>query len=200
MDRYRNRSLGWVFVSRMIGIICFLIVVVLANILTYYVANPVYHSGVNFINGNFWLLVLIAVILLVSDLFGAFPFPLNLPSPIIKAIGSVFCIAFILRVFQWVDTVTAMNLYPAFWFVSFLVVPLVFLIVLTTGYFEIMRRVWRQPNLDGETGVNVVQQESFDDSEHLLSDVKSWEEIGAEFRMMLYDIIHRFREEIKKGR
>lgn len=200
MDRYRNRSLGWVFVSRMIGIICFLIVVVLANILTYYVANPVYHSGVNFINVNFWLLVLIAAILLVADLFGAFPFPLNLPAPIIKAIGSVFCIAFILRVFQWVDTVTAMNLYPAFWFVSFLVVPLVFLIVLATGYFEIMRRLWRQPNLDGDTGVNVVQQESFEDSERRLSDVKSWEEIGTEFRMMLYDIIHRFREEIKKGR
>jgi len=79
-------------------------------------------------------------------------------------------------------------------------VPLVFLIVLATGYFEIMRRLWRQPNLDGDIGINVVQQESFEDSEHLLSDVKSWEEIGAEFRMMLYDIIHRFREEIKNGR
>ena len=184
----------------MIGIICFLIVVVLANILTYYVANPIYHSGVTFINENFWLLGLIAVILLVADLFGAFPFPLNLPAPIIKAIGSVFCIAFILRVFQWVDTVAAMNLYPAFWFVSFLVVPLVFLIVLATGYFEIMRRLWRQPNLDGDTNVNVFQQESFEDSEYLMSGVKSWEEIGAEFRLMLYDIIHRFREEIKKGR
>lgn len=200
MERYRNKSLGWVFVSRMIGIICFLIVVVLANILTYYVANTVYHSGVNFINGNFWLLVLIAVILLVADLFGAFPFPLNLPAPIIRAFGSVFCIAFILRVFQWVDTVTAMNLYPAFWFVSFLVVPLVFIIVLATGYFEIMRRLWRQPNLDGDTNINVLQQESFEDSEYLMSGVKSWEEIGAEFRLMLYDIIHRFREEIKKGR
>ena len=200
MGRYRNKSLGWVFVSRMIGIICFLIFVVLANILTYYVASPIYHSGVTFINGNFWLLVLIAVILLVSDLFGAFPFPLNLPAPIIKAIGSVFCIAFILRVFQWVDTVTAMNLYPAFWFVSFLVVPLVFLIVLATGYFEIMRRLWKQPNLDVDNCENVVHQEPFEDSEHLVSDVKSWEEIGAEFRMMLYDIIHRFREEIKKGR
>ena len=200
MERYRNKSLGWVFVLRMIGIICFLIVVVLANILTYYVANTVYHSGVNFINGNFWLLVLIAVILLAADLFGAFPFPLNLPEPIIRAFGSVFCIAFILRVFQWVDTVTAMNLYPAFWFVSFLVVPLVFIIVLATGYFEIMRRLWRQPNLDGDTNVNVLQQESLEDSEYLISGVKSWEEIGAEFRLMLYDIIHRFREEIKKGR
>lgn len=199
MGRYRNRSLGWVFVSRMIGIICFLIVVVLANILTYYVASPVYHSGVNFINENFWLLVLIAVILLVADLFGAFPFPLNLPAPIIKAIGSVFCIAFILRIFQWIDTVAATNLYPVFWLVSFLVVPLVFLIVLATGYFDIMRRLWWQPNLDTETGAKIVHQETVEEErEQPVSDAKSWEEIGAEFRMMLYDIIHRFRQEIKK--
>jgi len=198
MGRYRNRSLGWVFVSRMIGIICFLIVVVLANILTYYVTGTVYHSAVNFINENFWLLILIGVILLVADLFGAFPFPLNLPAPIIKAIGSVFSVAFILRVFQWVDTVAATNLYPAFWFVSFLVVPLVFLIVLATGYFEIMRRLWWQPNPDADTGAKVVLQEIPEETEQPVSDVKSWEEIGVEFRMMLYDIIRRFREEIKK--
>jgi hypothetical protein len=198
MGRYRNRSVGWVFVSRMIGIICFLIVVVLANILTYYVAGPIYHSGVDFINKNFWLMALIAVILLVADLFGAFPFPLNLPAPLIKAMGSVFCIAFILRAFQWVDTVSATNLYSSFWLVSFVVVPLVFLIVLATGYFEIMRRLWWQPNLDTESDAKVVHQESIEETEQPVSDAKSWEEIGAEFRMMMYDIIHRFRQEIKK--
>ncbi len=198
MGRYRNRSVGWVFVSRMIGIICFLIVVVLANILTYYVANPVYHSGVNFLNENFWLLLLIAAILLVADVFGAFPFPLNLPAPIIKAIGSVFCIAFILRIFQWVDMIAATNLYTGFWLVSFLVVPLVFLIVLATGYFEIMRRLWWQPKLDNDTSADIVHLEPPEEPVQPLSDAKSWEEIGAEFRLMLYDIIHRFRQEIKK--
>jgi hypothetical protein len=162
------------------------------------VANPIYHSGVTFINENFWLLGLIAVILLVADLFGAFPFPLNLPAPIIKAIGSVFCIAFILRVFQWVDTVTTLSLYPAFWLVSFLVVPLVFLIVLATGYFEIMRRLWLQPNLDADTGAEVVHLAVIKEPELPVQNAKSWEEIGEEFRMMLYDIIHRFRQEINK--
>ena len=198
MSRYRNRSLGWVFVSRMIGIICFLIAVVLANILTYYVTSPVYHSGVNFINGNFWLLLLIAIIMLVADLFGAFPFPLNLPAPIIRAFGSVFCIAFVLSVFQWVDRYFGTNLYQFFWVLAFLVVPLVFLIVLATGYFEIMRRLWWQPNLDADNGARVVHQEPIEETKQPVSDAKSWEEIGAEFRMMLYDIIHRFRQEIKK--
>jgi hypothetical protein len=198
MSRYRNQSLGWVFISRMIGIICFLIFVVLANILMYYVASPVYHSGVTFINGNFWLLLLIMVIMLVADVFGAFPFPLNLPAPIIRAFGSVFCIAFILSVFQWVDQYFGTNLYQFFWVLAFLVVPLVFLIVLATGYFDIMRRLWWQPILDADTGAKVVRMEPLEETGAPVSDAKSWEEIGAEFRMMLYDIIHRFRQEIKK--
>lgn len=198
MAGYRTRSVGWVFVTRMIAIICFLIVVVLANILTYYVMSPVYNSGVAFINGNFWLMALIAVILLVADLFSAFPFPLDLPAPVIRAVGSVFCIAFILRVFQWVDTVAATSLYPSFWLVSFVVVPLVFLIVLATGYFNIFRRFWRQPEPDAERSAKVVPQEPFQDTDQPAPDTKSWEEIGAEFRMMLYDVIHRFREDIKR--
>jgi hypothetical protein len=196
MSRYRNRSLGWVFVTRMMGIICFLIVVVLANILTYYVANPVYHSGVNFINENFWLLILIAIIFLVADLFGAFPFPLDLPAPIIKAIGSVFCIAFILRVFLWVDGVALTSFYQIFWYLSFLIVPLVFLIVLASGYYEIMRQLWWQPRTDEEG--QVILQAPLTYPEEEVSDAKSWEEIAVEFRLMLYDIIHRFRQEIKR--
>jgi hypothetical protein len=198
MNRYRSKTLGWVFIKGMIGIICFLIVVVLANILTFYVASPVYHSGVSFIDENFWLLVLLTLILLVADIFGAFPFPLSLPAPIIRAIGSVFCIAFILRVFQWVDSVAATNLYQIFWYLSFLIVPLVFLIVLASGYYEIMRKLWWQPKTGGDTDEQIVHQVPAYYSDDAVSDAKSWEAIGAEFRMMLYDIIHRFRQEIKR--
>jgi hypothetical protein len=198
--RCRTRSFCWVFVSRMIGIIGFLIVVVLANILMYYVSNPLYHSGVGFINDNFWLLLLIAIILFVGAIFGSFPFPLNLPEPIIKAIGSVFCIAFFLRMFQWVDSVAATNLYPIFWFLSFLIVPLVFLIVLVSGYFEIMRQLWWQPRISQtEEDGQVVHESQTDVSpDDGVNDAKSWEEIGMEFRLMLYDILHRFRQEIKR--
>jgi hypothetical protein len=183
----------------MIGIIGFLIVVVLANILTYYTSDTLYHSGVGFINENFWLLLLIAIILFVGAIFGAFPFPLNLPAPIVKAIGSVFCIAFFLRVFQWVDSVATTNLYPMFWFLSFLLVPLVFLLVLATGYFEIMRQLCWKPPLDRKEDDQVVHESHAEVSpDERLNDVKSWEEIGVEFRLTIYDILHRFRQEIKR--
>jgi hypothetical protein len=200
MWKYRNKPLSWVFVSRMIGIICFLIVVVLANILKFYMSSPVYQSGVMFLNENFWLFVLIAIIFLVADLFGAFPFPLNLPAPIIRAFGSVFCIAVIQIIFQWVDGISGTTLYHFFWLISFILGPLVFLIVLVSGYYEIMRQLWWQPKLEFETGSDtlVLHAEPPVQATQMASDTKSWEEIGLEFRLMLFDIIHRFREEIRK--
>jgi len=181
----------------MIGIICFLILIVLANILKFYISNPIYISGVAFLNGNFWLLVLIAVLLLVGDIFRAFPFPLNLPSPIIRAVGSVFCIALILEIFEWIDQIAGTSIYPALWLMSFLIVPLIFIIVLIVGYFEIFSQFLRQQKQSRENPVHVVG-EGTPEPGPSPEGTRSWDEVCTEFRMMLYDIIHRFREDLKK--
>ena len=198
----RNKPLSWIFVSRMILIICFFIIIVLANILKFYIPNPVYQSGVMFLNANFWLFILIAVIFLAADLFGAFPFPLNLPEPIIRAFGSVFCIAFILLFFQWLDSIYGTALYQFFWLTTFILVPIVFLIVLASGYYEIMRKLWWQPKPEHEPEREpvVFHEETPGQVSQNTSDTKSWEEVGLEFRMMLFDIFHRFRDDIRKKR
>lgn len=201
--RCRSHSLGWVFATRMIGIICLLIAIVLANILTHYVASPIFTSGVTFINENFWLLVLIAIILMVGDVFGALPFPFNLPAPIISAFGSVFCIMFILRIFQWTDMVTSTTLSPLFSFLSPIFATVVFLVVLVSGYYAILRQLWcfsrpeempANGQVTGAMGSGGAEMHTRE-----VTDAKSWEEIGTEFRLMLYDIIHRFRQEIRKN-
>ncbi|WP_292349094.1 MULTISPECIES: hypothetical protein [unclassified Methanoregula] len=200
MGSYRKKSFSWVFVSRMIGIICFLIVVVLAKILTTLLPpEGMYYKALEgILFANFWLLLLIAIIFFIADIFDAFPFPLNLPFPIIKAFGSIFCIAFILNVFKWIDGSFSTFLFPLFWLPALILIPLLFLLVLASGYVGIMRHLWRQSNLETDTDAEVVHQVRVEETEQPVSDVKSWEEIGAEFRMMLYDIIHRFRQEIKK--
>jgi uncharacterized membrane protein len=200
MWQYRKKPLSWVFVSRMIGIICFLIIVVLANILMYYVTNSFYHSGVTFLNDNFWLLILIAVVLLAADIFDAFSFPFNLPAPLIRAIDSVFFILFILRVIQFVDNNAATNFYTPSWYFAFLIVPLVFLIVLASGYYAILRQLWWQPKPNDVVGYDtvVVHDEYPYQSSEPVTDAKSWEDIGKEFRLMLFDILHRVREDIRK--
>jgi hypothetical protein len=200
MWQYRKKPLSWVFVSRMIGIICFLIIVVLANILTYYITNSFFNSGVTFLNDNFPLLIIIAVVLLVADISDAFSFPFNLPAPLIRAIGSVFFILFILRVIQFVDENASTNLYTPSWYLAFLIVPLIFLIVLVTGYYSILRQLWWQPKTKSEEGNDTIIVPDYPryQAAQPVTDAKSWEEIGIEFRLMLYDIIHRFREDIRK--
>jgi len=184
----------------MMSIVSLLIVLVLANILTFYIQSSLYHAGVAFLNDNFWLLLLIAIILFIGAIFAAFPFPLNLPAPIIRAFGSVFVIMFVLRVCEWIDTVAGASLYPMLWFLSFIIVPVVFLLVLAGGYFRILRRLWLQPRAGEEAdGRGVHEARPAGERERPVADAKSWEEIGAEFRMMLYDIIHRFRQEIKRN-
>ena len=182
----------------MIGIISFLIIVVLANILTFYVANDVFQSAVGLLNDNFWLLLIIGIIMFVADIFIAFPFPLDLPAPIIRAIGSVFIIAFILRIFEWVDKVTGSNLYQFFWFLSFIIVPVVFLLVLITGYYEIIRRLFRSGIINGGSSTTpdpTIGTPRITPATN--GGIKSWDDIGIEFRLMVYDIIHLFREEIR---
>jgi len=194
----QNKSLSSVFVSRMIGIITFLIVVVLANILTYYISSPFYRAGVTFLNENFWLLLLISLILLVGDIFFAFPFPINLPAPVIRAVGSVFVIAFLLHIFEWADSVTATSLHPAIWVLSVVIVPVVFIIVLVSGYFEIMRQLFRESHDEQDNDNPVVHATKSSPQEEPVSGAKSWEEIGAEFRLVMYDLMQRFRQEIQK--
>jgi uncharacterized membrane protein len=200
MVQHRKKPLSWVFVSRMIGIICFLIIVVLANILTYYITNSLYNAGVTFLNDNFWLLIIIVVVLLAADISDAFSFPFNLPAPLIRAIGSVFLILFVLRVIQFVDNNALTNFYTPSWYLAFLIVPLVFLVVLISGYYTILRQLWWQPKLQSEEGnATIVVHDDYQyQADHPVTDAKSWEEIGIEFRLMLFDIIHRFREDIRR--
>jgi hypothetical protein len=200
MVRCQKSPLGWVFVSRMTGIICFLIIVVLAKILTTFLSpNSVFQNVIEgILFANFWLLLLIAIIMFLADIFAAFPFPLNLPFPIIRAFGSIFCVAFILSIFEWVDGYFHTMLYQLFWWPSLILIPLLFLLVLASGYYEIMRQLWWLPKIENEPDGQVVHQAVSVNPDTDVSDVKSWEEIGAEFRLTLYDLLHRFRQEIKR--
>lgn len=195
----QERSPSWIFVTRMIGIISFLIIVVLANILTFYVKNGVYLSGVQFLNDNFLLILLIGIIFFIADIFSSFSFPLDLPAPIIRAIGSVFIIAFVLRVFEWVDRVTGNDIYQFFWLLSFVIVPVVFILVLATGYYEILRRLIVRGRTNGTVPVTPDPTIGTPRPAPADTGTKSWEDVGVEFRMMIWDIIHRFREEIRYG-
>jgi len=201
MVSYQKKPLSWIFVTRMMAIICFLIVIVLAKILTTVTTpeGPFQNAAEGILFSNFWLILFILIILFVADIFSTFKFPFNLPAPIIRAFGSAFCIAFILIVFQWVDNTYGTTLSQFFWLIPSLIVPLVFLIVLAVGYYGIFRQLSEQPQIESEDAGDtiLVDGERYVSAAQPTSDARSWEEIGAEFRVMLYDIFHRIREDIR---
>jgi hypothetical protein len=100
------------------------------------------------------------------------------------------------------DTIYGTTIYQFFWLISFILVPIVFLIVLVSGYYEIMRQLWGQPKLDHEPESETVvfHEDTPGQVPQNVSDTKSWEEVGLEFRRMLFDIMHGFRNEIRKKR
>ena len=52
-----------------------------------------------------------------------------------------------LRVFEWVDSTTGNNIYHYFWLLSFVIVPIVFIIVLLAGYDEIICDLWAKARI-----------------------------------------------------
>jgi hypothetical protein len=201
MVRFQKKPMSWIFVSRMMTIICFLIVVVLATILTT-VTTPdgtFQQAADGLLFSNFWLLLFILVVLFVADIFGTLAFPLNLPAPIIRAFGSAFCITYILIVFQWMDDNYGTTISQFSWLVPSFIVPLVFLVVLISGYYVIFRQLSEQPEKESEdmSDTRMVHGERYDSAAQPVSDARSWEEIGEEFRGMMFDIFHRIREDIR---
>jgi hypothetical protein len=79
------------------------------------------------------------------------------------------------------------------------IVPLVFLVVLISGYYVIFRQLSEQPEKESEdvSDTLMVHGERYDSAAQPVSDARSWEEIGEEFRGMMFDIFHRIREDIR---
>jgi hypothetical protein len=59
-------------------------------------------------------------------------------------------------------------------------------------------QLWWLPRIEDDADGQVVHQAPAAQMDTEVSDAKSWEEIGAEFRVTLYDLLHRFRQEIKR--
>ncbi len=136
MRERRAESVAGVLISRIIGLVVFLIVLGILNILAgTYVQAPTYLHIVAFLNANIGLLILISVLFLIGDLFGVLVFPMNLAGPIFGAVGAVFLVMFILRLLVLVGEITGNAFFALF--AGWLTLPvyiIVFIIALIGGY------------------------------------------------------------------
>jgi hypothetical protein len=186
MRFWRRRSIIWTVFSTFLGIFAFYVLLAVLNAFVPS-GNSVLRSLVTLLADNFPYFIVIALILMTGEIFDRFSFPLNLPAPLFHALASVFLVLFIFNVFEFLDAITHAGIYRNLEKLPILLSILIFLIVFTGGYFKIfgdLLRVGRQRELQGEpAGAS--------------PDVKTWNDIGNEFRQLVFDVLQRMREEIR---
>jgi hypothetical protein len=127
-----KRSILGVIFSRLFGFLIFLVLLAVLNALN--IENIVLIKIVNFLNNNLMLIVLFSIFLFLGELLSIFVFPFNILYPIFNAVGGVFLLQFIFRIFDSIEISGAM---PVLSFLEPGVYTFVILIVLIVGYVRI---------------------------------------------------------------
>jgi hypothetical protein len=137
MPKHERSSLVGTIFSRLIGLVCFLLLVWLLNYLLDYIDNSLFKQSVHFLNGNVVLLIAMAIIYAAGELFSALTFPLSLPAPVLEAVASVFLTKFIFQLLDFVGEVTKEKAFSVFGNFDEIAYVVVFVAVLAVGYLTI---------------------------------------------------------------
>jgi len=188
MRFWRRRSIIWTVFSTILGILVFSFLLAALNALVPS-EHEVLHGFVVLLNNNLPFFIVIALLLMTGEIFARFTFPLNLPAPLFHGLASVFIVLFMFNIFEYLDRVTGAGIYRNLEILRILLSILIFLIVFTGGYFRIfgdLLTTGRLRDLQGELPAAA-------------PGVKTWEDIGNEFRQLVFDTLQRMREELRGG-
>ena len=183
-----KRSLSGVIVSGLIGILVFLVLLVIFGYLASYYHSEVFIGLVALLVNNLGLILTASVLFIVADIFSIFRFPFSIPGPLFSGLGSLFVISLLFIVMDFFDQAYSLGISAMFLKIRYLIYPLVFFIVIIAGYARIL-----SPDITR-------CKESEDEDRHntVSPPVRSWDDIGNEFRQAIYDFFHRIREELNR--
>jgi hypothetical protein len=185
---WRRRSIIWTVFSTFVTILALFVLLAILDFSFSSLGNVIIRDLISLLKGDFYLLIVIALVLMTGEIFNRFSFPLNLPAPLFHALASVFLIIFIFDVFKYLDNITGANIYQNLEILRILLSILIFLIVFTGGYFKIF----------GDLLVTGRQRELQGEPPALSPDAKTWDDIGDEFRQLVFDVLRRMREELRE--
>jgi len=169
------RKPGGVLITGMFGIIFFLIIVGVLNIVAGFIVNGEFLSIVGFINENLALILGISIIMLLGDVFSTFKFPINTIYPWINAFGAILWVVFIFRVLRFIDALAELNLSEIFRPFYLVAILAVLVIVPILGYVNILAKVDKKKR----------------------KKKLEWEDVGEEFKEAAFNIGRTLKESFK---
>ena len=181
----KRQSPTKIVIYNLISFVVFLIILGFLNISFDYFDNKMLLEIVNLLNSNILLIFTFSIIFTVGEVFGSFRFPSNLPAPIFNAIGSLFLLNFLFKIFNLVGNFSTIDTFEKLTKALLFLYPIVFLLVIIGGYVSILTGASQEIPVKKKTSKN---EESHD---------RSWDDVGNEFKEMLYDVFHSARESLK---
>lgn len=181
-----KQKFSWVIGSGILGIIFFLILLGVLNIVSDNVTNPVFLSIVGFLNQNILLILLISVLLLFGNIFEIFIFPFNIFYPLFNAVGGVLWVEFIFRILKLVSLLIEQDIYTIFAPFYFLAIMLVPIIILIVGYIHVFSRLIPKKQRS-RIIVKPKRQESNIE----------WKDVGNEFKEATYNLGKTLKESLE---
>ena len=176
-------SLNKTIWSGILGILFFLIVVGVLNIIANYVSNIVFQSIVVFFNQNIWFIVLISIIMLLGSIFEIFRFPFNLPYPLFNALGGVLVVEFVFEILILISSLIGKDIYLLLLPFYSIIVILVLIVVLVVGYVHVFIGIGKSK--DSEEQIKKTNEPI------------EWKDIGQEFKGALYNLATTIREGLR---
>ena len=186
------KKIQGIILSKTISLMIFLVgLVIINNIESHSFA---FRTVVQFINANAVLLIIMSLIMMIAEVCFAFMFPFNLVAPIFSAVGSIYLVTFIIRVFGLIDTLSNVRVFAFMFPLAFLIYPLVFIIVFILGYVNIFIRLFRAKRKEETNG----WKERKNKKGQGKSREKSWDDIGNEFKTAMSDFFRKVADSIEK--
>ena len=186
--REKRQSPIRIVIHDIVSFIVFLIILGFLNISLDFFDSNILFEVVRLLNNNIWLIFVFSVIFTIEEVFGSFRFPGNLPAPIFNAIGSIFLLNFLFKIFRLVGNLSEINTFDNLAKSFPFLYPIIFLLVLLGGYISILSGAsWESPKKK-KTTTSTSKEEI------------SWDDVGNEFKEMLYEAFHSARESIKQNK
>ena len=195
----KERNPIWSSVSTAFGLLVFLVLVWAISLVASGSQNAVLLAISETLSGTVRTVITMSVLFLIGNLFLVFPFPFSFPAPIAKAFGNVFLLVFIYELLFMVDYLTGttfagLGIVKLAFFFAYL---MVFVVSLVFGYIRLFASTFAHCDFeDVEFGEPKVKAKKHRDSKAKAS----WDDVGEEFREMLYEAFHSARDDMKKKR
>jgi hypothetical protein len=140
----KSKSLLWMMITKGYWLFSFIVIMLVVNFLTIFIKNPTFKEIVSFTNQNISLIIIMAVIFCLAELFDLLNFPFNLPAPLFNATGAIFMISFIQKIFLLLGDIINEPIVQVigeyFPFVS----VIIFVVVVIAGYVGILIKLLKK--------------------------------------------------------